>query len=330
MKILFIRFSSIGDIVLATPAIRCTKLQIPNAEIHFLSKRSMKEVTIANPYIDHFHYYDQNINALINDLKKENFDYIIDLHKNFRSYRIRKALRVKTYSYKKQSIQKFLLTKLHFNGMSGRHISLRSLDAVKGLGVKDDGKGLDYFIPKESEIRNDDLPLSHQLGYIAVVIGASYYTKKLPVEKLMELCRHISYPVILVGGSEDISEGNEVASADPIKIYNACGKFNLNESADIIRKAKLVVSHDTGMQYIASAFQKRILAVWGGTSPKLDVEPFYGTASLARHKNFIVPSLSCQPCSNYGTRTCPKGHFRCMLDQDTSTMANMANALIRE
>jgi ADP-heptose:LPS heptosyltransferase len=330
MKILFIRFSSIGDIILATPAIRCTKLQLPDAEIHFLSKRSMKEVTIANPYIDRFHYYDHNMKELINDLKNENFDYIIDLHKNFRSYRIRKALCVKTYSYKKQSLQKFFLTKLHINGMSGRHISLRSLDAVRGLGVKDDGKGLDYFIPEESEIRNDDLPLSHQLGYLAIVIGASYYTKKLPVEKLKELCRQISYPVILVGGSEDISEGNEVASADPVKIYNACGKFNLNESADIIRKAKLVISHDTGMQYVASAFQKKILAVWGGTSPKLDVEPFYGTTALARHKNFIVPSLSCQPCSNYGTRKCPKGHFRCMLNQDTDAMAGMANSLVRE
>ena len=290
----------------------------------------MKEVTIANPYIDRFHYYDHNINDLINELKKENFDYIIDLHKNFRSYRIRRALRVKTFSYKKQSVQKFLLTKLHVNWMSGRHISLRSLDAVNALGVKDDGKGLDYFIPKESEIRNEDLPLPHQLGYIALVIGASYYTKKLPVEKLKELCGQISYPVILVGGPEDHSEGEEVASTDPVKIYNACGKFNLNESADIIRKSKLVISHDTGMQYIASAFQKKILAVWGGTSPKLDVEPFYGSATLTRHKNFIVPSLSCQPCSNYGTRSCPKGHFKCMLDQDIHAMAGMANTLIRE
>jgi heptosyltransferase-2 len=214
--------------------------------------------------------------------------------------------------------------------MSGRHISLRSLDAVNALGVKDDGKGLDYFIPKESEIRNEDLPLPHQLGYIALVIGASYYTKKLPVEKLKELCGQISYPVILVGGPEDHSEGAEVASTDPVKIYNACGKFNLNESADIIRKSKLVISHDTGMQYIASAFQKKILAVWGGTSPKLDVEPFYGSATLTRHKNFIVPSLSCQPCSNYGTRSCPKGHFKCMLDQDIHAMAGMANTLIRE
>jgi ADP-heptose:LPS heptosyltransferase len=330
MKILIIRFSSIGDIVLTTPAIRCAKLQIPDAQIHFLCKKSMKDVTIANPYIDQFHYYDNNMKVLINQLREERFDYIIDLHKNFRSYTITRALRVRCFSYQKQSVQKFLLTKLHINTMTGRHISLRSLDALKKLNVKDDGMGLDYFIPKESEIRVDDLPITHQLGYLAVVIGASYKTKKLPVTKLIHLCSLISYPVILVGGPEDSNEGLEVSSTDPVKIYNSCGKFSLNESADIIRKAKLIISHDTGMQYIAAAFQKKILAVWGGTSPKLDVEPFYGTSTLSKHKNILVPSLSCQPCSNYGTRTCPKGHFRCMNDQDTEAIARMANSLVRE
>jgi ADP-heptose:LPS heptosyltransferase len=107
MRLLIIRFSSIGDIVLTTPVIRCAKQQIPGVEIHFLTKLSMKEVTEANPYIDHFHYHDNNLAATITELKAANLDMIIDLHHNFRTFRIKKALGVTTFTYKKLSLQKW-------------------------------------------------------------------------------------------------------------------------------------------------------------------------------------------------------------------------------
>ncbi|SJZ39418.1 glycosyltransferase family 9 protein [Sediminibacterium ginsengisoli] len=328
MKFLVIRFSSIGDIVLATPAIRCLKLQVPDAEVHFLTKQSFKAVTEANPYIDRFYYFRDNLSELISELKKEQYDYIIDLHKNFRTLRIKTALRTKSLTYKKLTLRKFLLTKFHINLMPKRHITDRSLDTLKPLGVVNDGKGLDYFIPESAVVNAEDIPTSHAAGYIALVIGASYYTKKLPVEKLQELCRLIPYPVILVGGKEDDNEARQVALVDPVRIYNACGKFSLNESADLVRKAKLVISHDTGLQYVACAFNKPVLAIWGGTSPLLDVEPYYrSTPDAASYTNFIVPGLSCQPCSNYGTKTCPLGHFKCMREQD---LQNMAAAALKE
>lgn len=326
MKVLIIRFSSIGDIVLTTPAIRCVKLQL-NAEVHFLTKQSFKAVTEHNPYIDKFFYYKDNLKELIEQLKEERYDYVIDLHKNFRTMRIRMALKkAEVLSYNKESLQKFLLTKLGINTMSGRHITKRCLDAVAPLGVKDDGKGLDYFIAEKDVVKENDLPTSHLHGFIGIVIGASYFTKKLPVDKLQELCTQINHPIILIGGKEDAAEGDEIASIDSIKIYNACGKFNLNESADLVRKSKLIISHDTGMQYIACAFNKQVLAIWGGTSPKLDVEPYYGEAFTNLQKkspytNYIVPNLSCQPCSNFGTKTCPKGHFKCMKLQNINAMA---------
>lgn len=317
MKFLVIRFSSIGDIVLTTPAIRCLKQQVPGAEVHFLTKTSFKAVTEANPYIDKFFYYKNDLSALIGLLKAESYDYVIDLHKNFRTCRIRWALRTKTLSYQKESFQKFLLTKFHINYMSGRHIVDRCLDTLRPLGVKDDGRGMDYFIPDGQVTSAKDIPTAHSAGFIAIVIGASYYTKKLPVARLQELCLQLKYPVILVGGKEDITEGEQIASVDPVSIYNACGKFSLHESADLVRKSKLVISHDTGLQYIACAVNKPVLAIWGGTSPLLDVEPYYGSNQHAPgYANFIVPGLNCQPCSNFGTRTCPKGHFNCMQKQD--------------
>ncbi|MCO5237073.1 MAG: glycosyltransferase family 9 protein [Chitinophagaceae bacterium] len=330
MKILVIRLSSIGDIVLTTPAIRCLKLQIPDAELHFLTKEKFKAVSIANPYIDRFHYFNNNLKEIIRNIKAEKFDYIIDLHKNWRTLRIylERELSTKWLSYRKLSLQKFLLTRFHLNFMPGVHISQRCLEALLPLGIKDDGRGLDYFIPREEEVEITELPVSHQMGYIAIVIGGSYFTKKLPVYKLQALCQQIRHPVILLGGKEDQAEGTAIAAVDPVKIYNACGKFSLNESADLVRKAKLVVSHDTGLQYIACAFQKPVLAVWGGTSPALDVEPYYGSGRPRLHTNFIVPGLPCQPCSNYGTKSCPRKHFKCMHLQDINAMAATIKSLL--
>ena len=121
MKFLVIRFSSIGDIVLTTPAIRCLKLQVLGATVHFLTRRSFKAVSEANPYIDQFHYFEDDLQSLIQELKQEQFDYIIDLHKNFRTAVIKLRLRVPVLSYHKLSIQKLLLTKLGINKMPGRH-----------------------------------------------------------------------------------------------------------------------------------------------------------------------------------------------------------------
>lgn len=325
-KFLIIRFSSIGDIVLTTPAIRCLKLQVPNAEVHFLTKQSFKAVTEANPYIDQFHYFNNNLSALITQLQEEKFDYIIDLHKNFRSVIIQFSLRVQVLSYKKLSFQKFLLTKFGINKMPRRHITDRCIDVLQPFGVVNDGEGLDYFIPQGQLVKQTDIPASHGFGYIAIVIGASYFTKKLPVDKLQQLCAAINYPIMLLGGKEDAAVGSVIATIDPIRIYNACGKFSLNESADLIRKSTVVISHDTGLQYIACAFNKKVLAIWGGTSPLLDVAPYYGKQQLQAHtvspyQNFIVPNLTCQPCSNYGTKKCPKGHFNCMLKQDVNLIA---------
>ena len=348
MRLLFIRFSSIGDIVFTTPAIRCAKQQIPGVELHFLTKASMKAVTEANPYIDHFHYFDKDLNATIKDLKAFQFDYIIDLHKNLRTFQIQKALGVPSLSYQKLSFQKLLLTKLHLNYMPAKHIVDRSLDALSALGVVNDGKGLDYFIPKETSLPSNALPVTFQSGYIALVIGASYASKKLPVASLQALCHKIPYPIVLIGGKEDEAEGAAVEAINPIKIWNACGKFNLQESALLVKQSRTVISHDTGFLYIACAFHKKTVAIWGATSPALQVEPYYPVAQQVNQTtlntntaptilnynemyfNAIVPNLPCQPCSNYGTNHCPQGHFACMQQQDLQSIADKAIAYYKK
>ncbi len=331
MKFLIIRLSSIGDIVLMTPAIRCLRKKYPESEIHFLTKKAFAAVTEANPYINKFHYFDDNFGELAKTLDAEGFDYVIDLHKNLRTYRLKQEVRSKWLSYKKLSVEKFLLTKLRINRMPGRHITLRSLDTLSVFGVEDDGLGLDYFIPEHQGLPKAELPAPWNQDYIALVIGASYYTKKLPVSQLTQLCDRLNVPVVLVGGKDDAGEGSQIEAESSADIYNTCGKLSLHQSADLVRQAKVVISHDTGLQYIACAFGTPVLAIWGGTSPKLDVEPFYGSReqitsqlSLPPYQNFVVPGLPCQPCSNYGTRSCPKGHFNCMKKQNVEAIAETA------
>ena len=329
-RILVIRFSSIGDIVLTTPVFRCIKKQLDSVELHFVSKRSYKVVTENNPYIDKFFYLDDDIPSLVKELKKENYDYVIDLHNNLRSLRIKRALGKKSFSINKLNVEKFLLTNLNIDIMPREHITKRSLDAVSELGVFDDGLGLDYFIPAKDKVNESDIPTSHLAGFISVVIGATYETKKLPVHKLQELCYKLDHPLMLLGGKEDYDDGEKIASVDPIKIYNACGKFNLNESADLVRQSKLVVSHDTGLMHIAAALQKLIISIWGNTTPVFGMYPYYGSNSTRNYDTVEVNSLRCRPCSKIGYHQCPLEHFKCMEDQDIDGLVRLINQRLTE
>jgi ADP-heptose:LPS heptosyltransferase len=323
MKFLIIRFSSIGDIVLTTPVIRCLKQQVPGAEVHFLTKQNFKSIVEHNPYVDKIMLLEHSFELMIHELQQENYDYIIDLHHNIRTLRIKRALKVKSYSFNKLNLHKWLRTALHINILPKIHIVDRYLATVKSFGVKNDGQGLDYFIPAKDEVKPEDLPTSHKFGYIGVVIGAAHNTKKLPIHKLKELCSKINHPIILLGGPEDRTAGDEIASVDEVKVYNACGKFNLNESADLVRKAKVIISHDTGLMHIAAAFKKTIISVWGNTVPSFGMTPYYGDYQ-DKETRFEIVKLWCRPCSKIGYKKCPLGHFKCMNFHDIETMARMA------
>lgn len=325
MRLLFIRFSSIGDIVLATPVLRCVKQQVPGVEIHFLTKLSMKEVTEANPYIDHFHYFDKDIQEIIPSLKQQSFDAVIDLHHNQRTWRIKRALGVKSYSYKKLSIQKIILTTLGIDLLKNEHVTKRYMDTVKPLGVFDDGKGLDYFIPSQSRNVINDLPENFKTGYIGLVIGASYFNKKMPLEKLKALIHSIQLPVVLIGGPDDKAIADALKTSFTDRIFNACGTYSINESAMFVKHAQSIISHDTGFLHIACAFHKPTVTIWGATTPALQFSALYPVNSTVAHFDAIVPNLKCQPCAKQGSNHCPKGHFNCMQLQNTDWIASKVN-----
>jgi len=324
LKVLIIRFSSIGDIILTTPVVRCLKQQLPNAEVHYLSKYGFREVLQSNHYIDKLHLLEDDLEQVITNLKKENYNYIIDLHHNLRTLKIKQGLKkVKAYSFNKLNIRKWLLTALKINLLPSVHVVDRYMETVKQLGVVNDRKGLDYFIPEKDIVPDKDIPASHSLGYIGIVIGAAHNTKKLPQHKLKELCLQIEHPIILLGGPEDRKMGDEIASVDTIKVYNSCGKFSLNESADLVRRAKLIITHDTGLMHIASAFKKPVISIWGNTVPSFGMTAYFGNAMVPETK-FEVKGLWCRPCSKIGYQKCPLGHFKCMEKHSVSDIGQLA------
>lgn len=315
MKLLVIRFSSIGDIVLTTPVVRCLKKQLPDTEVHFLTKESYRSILEANPYVDKIITLGLSKTLMMHQLKTEQYDAIIDLHHNLRTWEVKRALRgVPAYSFHKLNWQKWLMTVFKINRLPSDHIVDRYMSTASSLGLVNDGGGLDYFIPSHAKISATDIPFSHRMGYITLVIGAAHATKQLPVHRCIELCQKISLPIILLGGRADQARGEAIAAHDPIKIYNACGKFSLHESADLVRQSRLVITPDTGLMHIAAAFKKPIISIWGNTIPAFGMTPYYGSSKVAHEESAV--QLGCRPCSKIGYNACPKKHFKCMENQN--------------
>jgi len=315
-KILIIRFSSIGDIVLTTPVIRCIKQQL-GAEVHYLTKKGFRQVLEHNPYIDRIHTIEKKVAEVLDELKAEAFDFVIDLHRNIRSTQVKWALKAKHASFDKLNGEKWLMVRFKVNRLPDIHIVDRYLATAAALGVKNDGKGLDYFIPSEAEVNLADWLENPQQSYVAFVIGAAHATKRLPQDKIISICRKIQQPIMLLGGPAEARVGQQIAEAAGPHTINTCGKLRLHQSASVVQQAGKVISHDTGLMHIAAAFQKEIISIWGNTIPEFGMYPYYA-AGESHNKTIEVKPLSCRPCSKIGHQSCPKGHFKCMVDQDES------------
>ncbi len=322
VKFLVIRFSSIGDIVLTTPVVRGLKEQVENAEVHFVTKEKHACLVESNPYIDKVHLLGSSIGILIHELAEENFDYIIDLHQNFRSNKIRRRLKAQAYSFNKLNWQKMLMVRFKINRLPEQHIVDRYLETVSIFDVKEDGKGLDYFIKNGNGFKFAELPEPFKNGYVAFVIAGTYFTKKLPPAKVSQICQKIPYPVILLGGKNEYDEGEQVLSQSKGNVLNYAGKISLNQSASLVRDAKVVLTNDTGLMHIAAAFKKKILSFWGNTIPEFGMVPYQPDESSLLMQ---IEDLKCRPCSKLGNQKCPKKHFKCMEDLDINQAIEWIN-----
>ena len=314
-KLLIIRFSSIGDIVLITPLLRAIKEQMRGpVEIHLLTKRSFATVLEANPHIHTIHTIDKALSEVIPALREERFDRIIDLHNNLRSAQVKRALRIASTSLHKYNIQKWLWVNLGINSMPDRHIVERYFDTLTPLHIENDNIGLEYYIPSGKDISETELPLIMKTPFIAFAIGAAHEGKKMSQQHLIEICKSIQRPLVLIGGPEDRALGESIVRECGERSYNACGLWTLHQSADALRRAALVIAGDTGMMHIASAFKKKIISLWGCTKPGLGMYPY-----LPDPASIILEPLAggsfkplSHPCSKLGNRCRHGMNNRCI------------------
>lgn len=320
MKILVIRFSSMGDIIYTTPVVRCLKTQLPDAEVHFLTKPAFRYIYDGNPYVDKLLLLKSALSETIAEIKAEKYDYIVDLHNNLRTSIIKLRTGIKSSTYKKQPIRKWLSLKFRLKLVEPIHLVERYMKAVKPLGVKNDGKPIDYYIKSQHDLAKL-LPESHRSDYIAFVIGATHFTKRMPNDKIIEICKMISYPIVLLGGEDVKANGSEISNTIGSNVYNACGITSLDESVFLVSKAKRVLGFDTGLTHIAEAFEAPIGSIWGGTVPELlGVQPY-----MVKEAEVIGIELPCRPCSKFGLEKCPLGHFKCMKEIPDDWVADFAN-----
>jgi ADP-heptose:LPS heptosyltransferase len=324
MKILIIRFSSIGDIVLTTPVVRCIAKQMPDTEIHYICKPAYENILGNNPYIKQIYFFEPDNPNLIQKLKTEKFDYIIDLQNNHRSRKLTRKLHILYSTFPKLNIKKWILVNFKINLLPDIHIVDRYFEATKVLPqiIENDFSGLDFFIDEIDRKKIEFLNL--KTPFVTIAMGSQHATKQLPLLKLIEICNQLHDSIVLLGGKEDKEIGDKLRSAVDKNITNLCGELSLRESAACIGKAKILLTGDTGLMHIGAALNKSIVSVWGNTVPEFGMYPYMPQNP---EKYVIIENnhLRCRPCSKLGFPKCPKKHFKCMNNLDIQSIVDLLN-----
>ena len=207
------------------------------------------------------------------------------------------------------------------NKLPALHIVDRYFKAISKFDVVPDGKGLDYFISQDDEIDvSGYLGGKFVGGFVVFVVGAKHFTKRIPIQKIADIINNTGLPAVLLGGKTDESLAMAILEKTTNSLVkSAVGKLRLNQSASVIKQARVVVTPDTGLMHIAAAFGKKIVSLWGNTIPEFGMSPYLAHPDS---KIFEVKELKCRPCSKIGFDKCPKKHFRCMTDIPTEEVIN--------
>ncbi|MCX7729432.1 MAG: glycosyltransferase family 9 protein [Bacteroidia bacterium] len=305
-KVLVIRFSSIGDIVLTSPVLRCLYQQ--NFEVHFLVKERFFSVVKNYPYLHHIHAFHHLPTEQLSALKKENFDFVVDLQNNWKSKWLCMRLNKPFKGFPKLNLIKLLVVLTKQKWLLPKvHIVDRYFKAIQPLGVEKDNMGLDFFIDEKNV--SQKIRGMVQTPYSILVPGGSYFTKQIPLVKIEEILKtHIHQKFIAIGDSQDYDKIKSIENRYT-NLINMCGQTNLDESAFLIQHAEYVITSDTGMMHIAAALKKKIISVWGNTIPEFGMYPYMPAEGSKIIEN---NAIWCRPCSKLGYSKCPLGHFKCM------------------
>ncbi|OGS45582.1 MAG: hypothetical protein A2539_07085 [Elusimicrobia bacterium RIFOXYD2_FULL_34_15] len=323
MKILIIRLSSIGDIVSATPLIRCLRKKYSDAEIDFILKKQYSDILSKNPYISKLILFDGDIFKSMARISLEKYDLIVDIHGNFKSFLLTLFSKAKVLKYKNFSIRRFLLVEWGINLYWEKlPVSNRYLNAVKSLGINDDNEGCDFFIDENIKKGFGELLKGEYIGICPV---SAWKTKRWLSDNYITVSRRISEiyecNILIFGGKEDQQYCENIRRQIGDKATNYSG-FPLQETAAAIRMCKFLLTNDTGIMHIAEALKIPVVALFG---PTVEEFGFYPQLKKSRiiSKNFV-----CKPCSTKGSNECPTGSFICMKAISTGeVISNCASCL---
>ncbi|MGA2623784.1 MAG: glycosyltransferase family 9 protein [Bacteroidota bacterium] len=341
-KILIIRFSSIGDIVLASPLVRAVRTRYPAAQIDFLVKSEFAELVKFSHHLSTVIELRTADRRELKDLKKrireEHYDVILDIHNSLRSRYLRGFSGAKSIGVvNKRVVDRFFLvhSKLNFYDRI-IPVAERYLETAMRLGISDDSKGLELFIPDETMFAVSSALSKFRLERYDTVIGfapaAKHFTKRWPQERFVELgvlyAKERKAKILVFGGKEDVEYCGDIAQmintasgSGVAEIF--AGRFSLLETAAALDSCDVVICNDTGVMHLAAARQRRIVAVFGSTVREFGFFP-YGTESIVMESK----GLSCRPCSHIGLEQCPKGHFKCMKDVLVDDVMNAVSQLV--
>jgi len=331
-KFLIIRFSSIGDVILTTPLIRCLRAAFPKAQIDFLVKKEFAVVLLGNPHINNIITFDKTDSR--NELRRirmkvmlTRYSMIFDIQKNIRSMLIGVGSRTGIAGYSKKLLARDLLIRFKINIYKEvKPVYLRYFEAVETLGVQYDRKGTEVF-PSDQDNRSVEDALTQNnvpVGKPILVLapGAKWENKRWATEGFAaaadSFCSQTGAYTILIGGPGDIEICNLVQAHMATPSLNLAGKLSLLGSASMLGKAAMVMTNDTGMLHMAQAMKAPVVAVYGPTTRELGFYP------LPENSRVAEINISCRPCTQKGLHSCPKKHFRCMKDLKSELVSNLA------
>jgi lipopolysaccharide heptosyltransferase II len=319
-KILILRLSSIGDILLSSPFIRQTRKTFPGANISFIVKKEFADLIRYNPHINTIYEFDsssnyENLKKLNRQIKTDKYDLIFDLHNNLRTRQILSGLNASSiHRISKSKIKRAMLVYFKLNLYKRtKPIAERYLDVGKSSGISDDGLGLELFWDGATDKKINELNRSEKLAdkYLCLAPGAAHFSKMWPLDYSIKLTESIiektDYTIVILGGPAEKSMLNCFPQNE--RIINFTGTLKLLESAALLAQSKGIITNDTGLMHMASAVNVPILALFGSTVKELGFFPYRSKSSILENNK-----VWCRPCSHIGRSHCPLDHFKCMRD----------------
>ena len=315
LRILCVRFSSIGDVLLTTPLVRALHRRHPEAELYFVTKRAMAPLVVENPHLTNVFALgpDEPLAEFAQRLRALGPTHGLDLHGSLRSTALRWLVPARWSGYSKRKFARTTLIATKIN-LYGKHVPVpeRYFEAANaaGLDVEPDGGPPEFFLAPAARAHmthwRAEIGLERK-PFAALAPGAAHATKRWPVahwRALAERLQQLGFGIVVVGGPQDRALADELGPA----VANAAGEFSLQETGACLARATVAISGDTGVMHMATGVGTRVVALFGPT-----VEPF-GFYPYTKRAVVLEQDLACRPCSAMGTERCPLGHHRCLRD----------------